>query len=480
MAILSSIEKIIPRPADRSNIILRLAILGSAILGSILLAMRATRKGWPDSVLSDPLILLLPLAFACLLLLRWPPLGLVALVAAALINPIQFRTGTVTRVNSAMLLLALLIVLWLYGEVVEKRRISLVSARTIIPLVAFIAVAAFSFIVGQLPWFVFAQKAPLSAQLGGLSVFVLAAAAFLLVGVQVREVRWLEWMTWLFLVLSAIYLAGQIVPGLAAFTRVVQRAVYANSSFWIWLVAITFSQAMFNDRLHPAWRLAIAGLFLAALYVSLGPNSHWTSGWLPPLMAVAAMLWASRSPWAWLTLVAGAGMAVLQTDRIHRLLFLGDNEYSLMTRLEAWRIMNEIVQVSPLLGLGPANYYWYTPLFSILGYSVQFNSHNNYIDIIAQTGLLGLACFLWFAWEIGRLGWWLRNRVPGGFARAFVYGALGGLVGMLGAMMLGDWVLPFIYNIGLNGLPASLLGWMFLGGLLAIKHIYSTEASSAS
>ena len=142
--------------------------------------------------------------------------------------------------------------------------------------------------------------------------------------------------------------------------------------------------------------------------------------------------------------------------------------------------MAKIIKISPVLGLGFANYYWYTPLFSIRGYAVSFNSHNNYLDITAQTGLLGLACFLWFLWEVGRLGWGLRERVPAGFAQAYVYGALGGLAGMAVAGFLGDWVLPFFYNVGLNGFRSSMIGWLFLGGLVSLEQMVMTGKFSAA
>jgi O-antigen ligase len=121
--------------------------------------------------------------------------------------------------------------------------------------------------------------------------------------------------------------------------------------------------------------------------------------------------------------------------------------------------------------LGFANYYWYTPLFPIRGYAVSFNSHNNYVDIVAQTGIVGLACFLLFLWELGRLAWRLRERAPAGFTQAYVCGAFGGLAGMVVVGLLGDWVLPFFYNIGLNGFRSSMLGWLFLGGLIVIDQV---------
>jgi O-antigen ligase len=139
--------------------------------------------------------------------------------------------------------------------------------------------------------------------------------------------------------------------------------------------------------------------------------------------------------------------------------------------------MAEIIKTNPIWGLGFANYYWYTPLFPIRGYAVSFNSHNNYVDIVAQTGLMGLACFLWFLWEVGRLGWRLRDQVPSGFARAYVYGALGGLAGTAVAGMFGDWVLPFFYNIGMQGFRTSMLAWLFLGGLLSLEQMAVSPGS---
>jgi O-antigen ligase len=137
-----------------------------------------------------------------------------------------------------------------------------------------------------------------------------------------------------------------------------------------------------------------------------------------------------------------------------------------------------MVRVNPLLGLGPANYYSYAPGFPILGFSVRFSSHNNYIDLIAQTGYLGLACFVWFATAMGVLCRRIIRRVPSGFAKAYAYGALGGLAGTLVSGMLGDWFLPFVYNVGIDGLGASLFAWLFMGGLVALGRLVLTREES--
>ena len=217
---------------------------------------------------------------------------------------------------------------------------------------------------------------------------------------------------------------------------------------------------------------------MATLYIGLFPGRSWSSGWIPPLVAVLVTVWVARPRLAFLAMPVAAIGAILQYEKLVRLVMIGDNQYSLITRLEAWRIVLEIVKVNPILGLGPANYHWYTPLFPILGWSVQFNSHSQYVDLIAQTGLLGLAFFLWFFWAVGKLGWRLREQVPIGFARAFVYGSLGGLAGTLVAGALGDWILPFFYNVTLKGFRSSVLGWLFLGGLVALDQIFATRTQT--
>jgi hypothetical protein len=46
------------------------------------------------------------------------------------------------------------------------------------------------------------------------------------------------------------------------------------------------------------------------------------------------------------------------------------------------------------------------------------------------------------------------------------------------AAMLGDWVLPFVYNVGLDGFRSSGLAWMFLGAAIALQQMYAPAEKS--
>jgi len=385
--------------------------------------------------------------------------------------PFSIDTGTGTRFNSTLLLLPVLLGLWIFDMLVRNRKVKFIRSRTFPPLIGLSLVVFLAFMVGRLPWFSFAHGATLMAQLGGLAVFLLSAGAFFLAAYQIQMLKWLQRLIWVFLGAGSFFIFGQLYPTLRHFTHHLFPIGVTGSLFWVWFVAFAFSQALFNRKIETHWRIALGCIVIAAFYINLHQTISWASGWLPSLVTAVIVLWVG-APRFGLPITFFSGLLGALNARKLINLVMTEQQYSLITRWEAWKIVVEIIKVSPLLGLGPANYYWYTPLIPILGWYVPFNSHNQYIDIIAQSGLLGFACFLWFVWEMWWLGWLLRDRVPeGGFEQAYVYGALGGLIGTLTAGMLADWVLPFVYNIGLSGFRVSVLGWIFLGGLVALEQI---------
>ncbi len=423
---------------------------------------------------------------ATALLLRWPPLGLLALVVASLLIPFGFSTGTGTDLNLAVLLPLVLVGVWIVETLVGRRQS--VSGRQhwslshpALPLLALCLVAVAAFVNGSRPMVSFASTAPVPAQLGGLAVFLVATAAFLLGSNRLPVTRWLPRITWLYLSLAGLYVLGRLLPGgVLPVDTFFLRGATANSLFWVWIVVLATGQSLYNRDLPTGWRVVLGSLAVATLYVAFFQARGWVSGWFPPLVGLVVTLWMGSPRLAPAVSVLGGLLLLFDQSSAFAAvdsLLQGENSYSLMTRLEAWRIMEEIVKVSPILGLGPANYYWYTPLFPILGWKVSFSSHNNYVDIAAQTGILGLICFLWFAVSLTRSALRARETVPVGFGRAYLFGALGGLAGTLASAMLADWLLPFVYNIGLSGFRMSVLAWVFLGGLVAVSHPHTSSAA---
>ncbi|MCC6456195.1 MAG: O-antigen ligase family protein [Caldilineaceae bacterium] len=407
----------------------------------------------------------LPVGIAVVLNFLFKPyLGPLALVVTGLLANI----GTSNNFNPTVLLLVFLAALWLFDLIVHKQLLEAYQTRPVRPLLYLMGVTFLAFVIGQLHWFS-VPPAPLDAQLAGVAVFVLSGSAFLMVAVYIRELRWLQWMVWLLVIIGSIYLLGRVPRPIRA---VMSFFPWGSTSclFFLWFTAHVFSQLLLNRSLGTV-RLALLAVVLgASLYAVLVQTYDWKSGWIPVLVVMAAIVGLR-----WPRLLVFMGIAgLLMSPFLISKLISGD-QYSYSTRVDAWRIMFDIIKVNPIIGLGPSNYYGYSALYSIRGYSVSFNSHNQYIDLVAQTGILGLACYLWFFWEVGKLGWRLRHRVPEGFAQAYLYGSLGGLCAMLVAGVLGDWVLPFVYNVGLVGMRSSLLGWLFLGGIISLERLYGDQ-----
>jgi len=434
----------------------------------IVLVVLAGSVVWAPRATPNQLLIVAGVA-GLLLLLKWPILARAGLVVAVQTVPFSIGTGTETSINVAMLLVGFSAAVW-FLQMIGNHEIRLMESLPIVPLQVFCVVAVLALLMGIQPWLPLAETASLPAQVGGFSIFILSALAFLLVAHQVPDLGWLSRITWLFLATAAVFLVARHLPGMSAVLDV-YRWVANGSMLWTWLTAISFSQAVFNTRLPSSWRVALGILTSATFYYCFIENRDWTSGWAPSLVALLVVLWVGAPKLALRLSIFMGICLLLAAPYLYGLVMGGDNEYSAMTRAEAARILWEIIRINPVLGIGFANYYHYTPLFPILGYSVQFNSHNNYVDLLAQTGFVGFAAFGWVMVAIGRLAWRLRTRVEEGFAQAYVYGAIGGLVASLVAAALGDWLLPFVYNIGFNGFRASVLAWMFLGGLLVIERV---------
>jgi hypothetical protein len=397
-----------------------------------------------------------------LALLRYPNLGFIMLFFGGMFVPFAGPGGF----NASILTVILMIVLWLMDMFVVKRKFEFVKSRPIRPASYLLLVSILAFAIGQISWFPFARQAPIDAQIGGFAIYFFLVLAMILTANILRDVRWLKAIVWTFIGLGFIYVLGRTIH-LDIIDRIYAHGVYANSMFWMWMVALPLSQAIYNNHLNFRTRVMLYGVVVLTFYVAFVQQNDWKSGWVPAALVAAVLVgWKFRKVIPFVVpFVAAVGFYLAQD-------LIATDQYSWGTRVDAWLVVLGISSTSPIIGLGFANYYWYAKVFTIRGYYIKFNSHSQFVDIIAQTGILGLACFMWILFEIGRLAYKLMNQLPEGFAKAYSYGIFASVFGSLMAAFLVDWLLPFAYNIGLDGVRASILPWVFFGGLISLEQIY--------
>ncbi len=400
-----------------------------------------------------------------LVLMRHLAVGYFMLLLGGIFVPFSGPGG----INITMIMLILMVFIWVMDMFIVKRRFEFIRSGPVRPTLYFMVVCVAAFLMGQVLWYVTSVQAPLDTQAGGFAIYFFSLAALVMTANIIKDIRWLKTFVWLFVGLGAVYVFARVL-NISEIDNYYERGYTANSMLWVWLVAIPAAQVIYNPKLSRWKRAALAFVVFITMYVAIIQLRDWKSGWVPPLIVIAVLV-GLRYPKLAITSIpfAAIGFIIFAQRQI------SSEGWSWGTRLDAWRIVLEVSRVNPVLGLGFANYYWYVTLFNIRGYYVQFNSHSQYVDLIAQTGIVGLICFIWIMVEIGRLAWSLMQRLPDGFARGYAYGVFAGLVGVLAAAFLVDWVLPFAYNIGLTGFRASILPWIFFGGLISIEQIYSTN-----
>jgi len=419
-------------------------------------------------------------ACGAVILLIQPRLGLLAIIAAAMVFPLEFGTGTEVNLNAATLLVPALMAVWILAMAV-RRRVRLAPGAANRPLLLFLGASLLSLLIGIATWDPMVPRSSnfTLVQLAQWGIFVLSAGAFWLTANLATEEKWLRRMTWALLVIGGTLAIGGQLPGLSRLTDKVTTIAFIRPPFWVLLASLAGGQLLFNRSLRGTAKWGLAAVVLSAFVYAFVEQQEAASNWVSIGIAAALLFWLRfpRLRWPVFALVVALVVTGILFPSIYEFAG-GDDEWTLsgQSRIILSGRVIEVTMRNPITGLGPAGYRPYanmTPLRYRGAYWLQpqVNSHNNYVDIFSQGGILGLALFAWFAVEIGRLGARLRKRYPSGFAGGYVSGMLATGAASLVLMIFADWILPFVYNIGFPGFQASVLVWLFMGGLVALENM---------
>jgi hypothetical protein len=409
-------------------------------------------------------------------------LGLAAMLLAGIFVRFRIPTGTASEIVISLLICVGCIVLWIIHMLVVEQRLTLKPASTNVPLLAFMATVVISWGWSRAFRDLLVHEAghPLVSVVATL-VMVILPSCFLLVANTIRSVRWLQALVWILLGAGLIALVVDLgshfgVGPMDALNNFLHTngVIHINTHglLSMWCVSFALALALFDQRLS-WWLRALLLVYIGAwVYWGFLIRIRWLSGWVPVFVAAAVIVFM-RSKWLFAVLVVvllvGAGGYYWRTE------FQGESERSGETRLAAYKVNWRITGKHLLFGTGPAGYAsYYMSYFP----TEAMASHSNYIDIVAQTGIIGTFFLLWFfgaqAWSSYKFS--LKLHGQGDFAESLSVAILAGTTSCVIAMALGDWLLPFVYTQGIPGFDLAVFNWLFMGSLWALQYTMASEA----
>lgn len=396
-----------------------------------------------------------------------PDWGVLALLACTLFLKIGFSTGTQSPITLSLALTGALTAAWIARMLVEGKRVKLAPTPVNAPLIAFMAVALLSYVWSGLVhdpfvdnWDTFARP-----RLGALGTFLLSPAAALLVANQLRTTRQLR-------IAVGMFLCAMLLGLIGIYTKRNIPLLNTDGLFPLWAITLSAGQALFNRQLSTRIRLGLGAMAVLWFLYQFGSGITWVSGWAPPIVAGFILIWLRSRRLAVALAIIASIYIYTRTDYLQSTLS-AEHAESGSTRIAAWQANWNLTREHLLLGTGPAGYAaYYMTYFP----TAAMATHNNYIDIIAQTGLLGSAMLIWFMAATGRAAWRVARQTPGnGFEHALAVSLLAGIAGLFVAMGLGDWFIPFAYTQGIAGYDYTVWGWIMIGLVMVLHHRFVTR-----
>lgn len=441
---------------------LRWVIVGGVFLIAIAIGFLASHFKPSYIALASffPLLALVGIAF-----LRKFELFPVIILGNALFVPITFPTGTGSRLAMSMLIVVVFFGLWVLRSFTTDKRFTIKPSPVNFPLLAFFGVVAFSVfwsILFRDPM-VFVPDTFVIVQIASALVMIFLPITLLMVGNFIESTRQLKIMAWMMI-------AAGVVGFIKDYTGL-PLPVDIRGMFALWVIGLAFGFAIFIKHMH--WTLRAFLFILVAVWIwwNFGINISWVAGWLPALVALAILTWIHSKKLSMLMLAFVLALFLLNSDYYLGKVLQNETQESGFTRLAAWKANWSVTREHLIFGTGPAGYaVYYMTYFP----TDAMATHSNYIDLVAQTGIVGTVFCLWFFGSLVRIGIRLSKRLRGrgDFAEALANVSLAGTIACIIIMAFGDWLFPFAYTQTIEGFNYAVYNWLFMGAILVLDRLY--------
>jgi len=402
-----------------------------------------------------------------------PELSAIAVTVAALTVRFSLPAGTGSRIVASLLVGAAAVVVWLGRMLIVDRRLVLARTRTRLPALLFIAFTLMSYVWANAfrdPLVMLWESWPY-VQLGALAVMVLLPGMFLIAANTLTTARWVRGIT-LVILGAGVLTVFRDVWGLPL-TFLQTRPLFPT-----WFMCLAYAEGLFNtraSRLVRAMWLMLVGL---SMYNLLAAQVSWLSSWLPSALGLLTISWIRSKKLALVLLAVCIVLALVNFQALTET-YVAEKSVSGNTRLAAYRQNLLLTREHWLFGTGPAGYAAYYMTY-FPGQAMA--THSNYLDVLSQAGIAGLAAFLGIlvgmALTVRELVMHTAHRCD--HMRSFAVASAGGLVGVIVACGLGDWVLPFVYTQTIAGFDNAVYTWILMGTAVALHRIVTADQSGAS
>ncbi|WP_298818594.1 O-antigen ligase family protein [Chloroflexus sp.] len=380
-------------------------------------------------------------------------------------RPLAVPAGNGSELPISMLLTLALVGIWIL-TMIKRQRWQLVPSPLNKPLIALMGITMVSTVWGLLwsdpilNWYIMGNFR--LAQIASLLSFLGLMWTPLLVGRFIQHEWQIKAYLGMFIVCGGLMTAAQ--------TFSINHGFLTDAGLWgLWFALPLAGVCYLMPNIHWGWRLAGSALLVWHLWLAAVRNSLWISGWLPTLIGLLVMsFFASRRIFFILVIIAALNLAV-GPGRHYLDQVINDNiEEGGLGRLEIWQRNLWVAQQHWLFGTGVAGYAPYNMTYFR---DDARSTHNNYFDILAQFGVVGLGIWLWFVIASLWYGWRAIKLAPPGLLRATAIIATAGWMAAQAAMMLGDWILPFLYNQTVAGYKHAMYSWVFVGLLISVHQL---------
>lgn len=390
-------------------------------------------------------------------------------------------SGILSRLYLGDLLFVLIISIWLLKELSSKSKIRWSNKSILLPLICIALIGLVSIIFSHLSpdlrvTYAFAHSDVPLILVNGVEMFLLISLPLfiLIVPTMVRTLRDARWMIGAYMVVGLPYALGTIFAGpLHLYSQQVilgvQRPeIFGISSSNLGILNVLFACLALGQMLYAkkeATRLGLGlltGIFAGGVVMAFGRES-----WIGLLIGVWLILWLRfKNPLALLLpLIILLPLPLIFPDIIN---FFNPTKVYGADRITIWQDAIAIWQHSPYLGVGAGNFQFFDLTY---GTEVAGVAHNQFLGVLAEMGVQGLACLLLVITMIGRAAFKHFNSAISDTGKAISLAYLGYFAALLFATFFTDSFIPSTAAAGGTG-PFILMSysWLFLGLVLSIPN----------